>query len=238
MPWRRLSDQDKRGADKFPTDLVLVGGGDPLLRTTPAAPDESPAASLTDLADQTANALKAAASSGGETPTTLSATVNFDDSLFTGPRTAPSWPVPYVTSNLCRRLRRSWSTAAVARDPARTAATTFVFAAEETRHRRARNTKTGHGIVRCDRSRSGEPSALSGVVTHTLTASDNTAAERCWATWRVSRMAVAAASKAAHGRCEPNLTSSGSQPTGTALRRVRAEPGRSDSGPDHRAGIK
>lgn len=160
-----------------PTDLVLVGGGDPLLRTTPAAPDESPAASLTDLADQTANALKAAASSGGETPTTLSATVNFDDSLFTGPRTAPSWPTSYVTSKLVSPITALMVNGGGGADPARTAATTFVsllkkrgIAVPATPNRVTAS--SGATEVAAVNS-----SALSGVVTHTLTASDNTAAE-------------------------------------------------------------
>jgi D-alanyl-D-alanine carboxypeptidase/D-alanyl-D-alanine-endopeptidase (penicillin-binding protein 4) len=147
------------------------------LRTTPAAPDESPAASLTDLADQTANALKAAARSGGETPTTLSATVNFDDSLFTGPRTAPNWPSSYVTSQLVSPITALMVNGGGGADPARTAATTFVsllkkrgIAVPAAPNRvTASSGATEVAVV--------NSSALSGVVTHTLTASDNTAAE-------------------------------------------------------------
>ena len=82
--WRRLSDQDKRGADKFPRRTWCLSEVAILCCERHQRRRTSRLRHLTDLADQTANALKAAASSGGETPTTLSATVNFDDSLFTG----------------------------------------------------------------------------------------------------------------------------------------------------------
>lgn len=63
--------------------IVLVGGGDPLLKSDPE-PDEYPAfASLTDLADQTASALSAA----GQTSVTL----DYDTSLFSGPGWTSRW---------------------------------------------------------------------------------------------------------------------------------------------------
>lgn len=68
------------------SQIVLVGGGDPYLRG--AATTNYPArASIADLAEATATALKAA----GRTSVTLA----YDDSLFTGPGWNPAWPATY-----------------------------------------------------------------------------------------------------------------------------------------------
>ncbi|EGR96849.1 D-alanyl-D-alanine carboxypeptidase/D-alanyl-D-alanine-endopeptidase-like protein [ [[Propionibacterium] namnetense SK182B-JCVI] len=64
--------------------LTLVGGGDPYLRSKPSATQpEYP--SMEDLAKRTAAALKKAG--------TTKVTVNFDDTLFTGPDWNAAWPV-------------------------------------------------------------------------------------------------------------------------------------------------
>jgi D-alanyl-D-alanine carboxypeptidase/D-alanyl-D-alanine-endopeptidase (penicillin-binding protein 4) len=70
--------------------IVLVGGGDPTLvgRGTPKPSAYPRAASLDMLASRTARALKAA----GVTSVGLS----YDDSLFSGSRTAPGWKPGYV----------------------------------------------------------------------------------------------------------------------------------------------
>ncbi|WP_082309760.1 D-alanyl-D-alanine carboxypeptidase/D-alanyl-D-alanine endopeptidase [Nonomuraea sp. SBT364] len=69
--------------------IVLVGGGDPMLRGPAAKPSDFTAqASLTTLASRTAAALKAR----GVTKVTLS----YDASLFTGPGQAPGWKPNYV----------------------------------------------------------------------------------------------------------------------------------------------
>jgi D-alanyl-D-alanine carboxypeptidase/D-alanyl-D-alanine-endopeptidase (penicillin-binding protein 4) len=66
--------------------IVLVGGGDPYL--SGATTQDYPArASISDLADSTAKALKAA----GETSVALS----YDDSLFTGAAWNPAWTAGY-----------------------------------------------------------------------------------------------------------------------------------------------
>ncbi len=74
-----------------PQSITLVGGGDPSLRTLrdPAAPQ---APTLAALADQTVAALRASQRT--------SVTVSFDDSLFTGPTTAASWPKAYVATGV------------------------------------------------------------------------------------------------------------------------------------------
>jgi serine-type D-Ala-D-Ala carboxypeptidase/endopeptidase (penicillin-binding protein 4) len=76
--------------------VVLVGAGDATLSrrsvgTWPAGMGARPA-SLADLAAATAKALTAAKRT--------SVAVAVDDSLFTGPRTAPGWPSSYLTSGV------------------------------------------------------------------------------------------------------------------------------------------
>lgn len=94
-PDTRLATRVVQGAKA--KQIVLVGGGDQTL-TRAAGTGEVPAgqrfttASLQALANRTVTALRAAHR------TTV--TVRFDDSLFTGPRTAPGWPASYVGSGV------------------------------------------------------------------------------------------------------------------------------------------
>ena len=67
--------------------IVLRGGGDPYLRSVPD-PQQPGIASTAELARRTAAALTAA----GQTTVSL----GFDQSLFTGPDWAPTWPAGYV----------------------------------------------------------------------------------------------------------------------------------------------
>ena len=78
-----------------PSRLVLVGGGDQTLTraagTGPTVPGQNRQnASLDELATRVVAAL------GGRTKVSL----RFDDTLFTGPRTAPGWPASYVASGV------------------------------------------------------------------------------------------------------------------------------------------
>lgn len=71
-----------------PDQVVLVGGGDPFLASSPAKPTAYPRpADLTTLARSTAAALRAAGRA--------SVRVDFDDSLFAGPRMEDTWPASY-----------------------------------------------------------------------------------------------------------------------------------------------
>lgn len=70
-----------------PGQIVLVGGGDPLLRGAGDA-NYPERASISDLAAATADALKAA----GQTSVSL----GYDDTLFTGPAWNPSWLPGYA----------------------------------------------------------------------------------------------------------------------------------------------
>jgi serine-type D-Ala-D-Ala carboxypeptidase/endopeptidase (penicillin-binding protein 4) len=78
-------------AGPAPSDLVLVGGGDPTLaaRSFPAADYPQPA-TLAGLAAATARALKAKG--------VRSVRLSYDSSLFSGPGMAPGWSNDYVTT--------------------------------------------------------------------------------------------------------------------------------------------
>ena len=89
-PTARLTTSVVRGGDA--SDVILVGGGDPTLSTSVNYLGFPAATSLKSLAASTARALKAAG--------LHIVTVHVDDSLFTGPRTAPTWPSTYVTSGV------------------------------------------------------------------------------------------------------------------------------------------
>jgi D-alanyl-D-alanine carboxypeptidase/D-alanyl-D-alanine-endopeptidase (penicillin-binding protein 4) len=75
-----------------PGEIVLVGGGDPRLRTAAPAPEAYPAyASLSELAARTAAALSRMTLPAGQ-----AVTVRVDDSLFTGPAVSPDWQAMLV----------------------------------------------------------------------------------------------------------------------------------------------
>ncbi len=158
-------------------EVVLVGSGDPLLAAKRSGTGIDSPASLAALADQTAQSLKVAAATGGETPAKITASVNFDDSLFRGPRTAPSWPSSYVATNLVSPITALMVDGGGGADPSLVAATTF-----------ASLLKARGVAVSGTPSRVTAPTAqtelavatsapLSAIVGHTLAASDNTAAE-------------------------------------------------------------
>ena len=115
-----------------PGRIVLVGGGDATLTRVPASAASLPAgqaarpASMSALATATAAALRAQ----GRT----SVTVQVDDTLFTGPRTAQGWPASYVASGVVSPVsalsvdsgRRSATTRTRDADPALAAGAYFV----------------------------------------------------------------------------------------------------------------
>ena len=125
----RLSTSVVTGAT--PTEIVLVGGGDSTLTRVPAPAADLPAgqsarpASMSALVAAAAKALKAQ----GRTSVTL----KFDDTLFTGPRTAEGWPDSYVTSGVVSPVsalsvdggRTAASSRSRSSDPALAAATYF-----------------------------------------------------------------------------------------------------------------
>ncbi|MEU8380824.1 D-alanyl-D-alanine carboxypeptidase/D-alanyl-D-alanine-endopeptidase [Streptosporangium sp. NPDC048865] len=125
-PDTRLSTRVVRGSS--PGSIVLVGGGDPTLaspRTAGSAVYPRPA-SLSVLASRTARALKAAG--------VTKVTVAYDDSLYTGPRTAATWKPGYVpegsvapvTALMIDEGRVSRSSDQRVSDPSRAAHAAFV----------------------------------------------------------------------------------------------------------------
>lgn len=136
-PERRLTTRVVTG-DR-PGELVLVGAGDAALALARPLRGSYPRpASLTELADATAAALRvsaratpsptASASSTPATPTTTpsTVTVRVDASLFAGPAVSPDWPASYVGSGVVSPVsalsvdqgRVSAGSAARERDPA------------------------------------------------------------------------------------------------------------------------
>jgi len=78
-------------AGAAPSDLVLVGGGDPTLAAGSFPPADYPQpATLASLAAATARSLKAKG--------VHSVRLSYDTSLYSGPTMAPGWPDGYVTT--------------------------------------------------------------------------------------------------------------------------------------------
>ena len=106
--------------------IVLVGGGDPLLATKPAANAEFPTrATLQSLAASTAKALKAQGVAG--------VSLGYDASLFTGPAANANWEANYLPEGIAARTSALWvnegrlspGMAKRADSPAQAAATAF-----------------------------------------------------------------------------------------------------------------
>ncbi len=158
-------------------EVVLVGAGDPLLTTKEVGTGVTATASLSALADQTASTLKTAAATGGETPTTISVTVGFDDGLFNGPRTAPSWPSSYVAENLVSPITALMIDGGGGADPSKIAAKKFsqLLAARGIAVNGAPTRMSAP--TNAPEVAAAHSAPLSESVGHTLAASDNTTAE-------------------------------------------------------------
>ncbi|HLN76196.1 MAG TPA: D-alanyl-D-alanine carboxypeptidase/D-alanyl-D-alanine-endopeptidase [Nocardioidaceae bacterium] len=128
-PDHRFSTAAVAGAS--PRDVVLVGGGDPLLARTPRGDAYPPRADVTTLAKATARSLKQL----GRTRVRL----GYDNTLFAGPAVNPAWPSTYITENVVSPISALWvdegrerlGLAARAGDPALAAATDFAQALEK-----------------------------------------------------------------------------------------------------------
>lgn len=83
-------------------EIVLVGGGDPLLAGSPADDEVyPPRADLRTLAHGTARTLKELGRSR--------VSLRYDASLFTGPAVNPDWPRSYVTDNVVSPISALWA---------------------------------------------------------------------------------------------------------------------------------
>lgn len=83
-----------------PRDVVLVGGGDPLLARRPD-PEKYPArADVTTLAAATARSL--------EESGTRRVRVRYDATLFSGPSLNPSWPASYLPDDVVTPISSLW----------------------------------------------------------------------------------------------------------------------------------
>ena len=88
-------------AGATPGQVVLVGGGDPLLARTPSGDDTYPArADLLTLAKKTARSLDGL----GRTRVSL----GYDASLFTGPAVSPQWPASYLPDDVVSPISALW----------------------------------------------------------------------------------------------------------------------------------
>lgn len=170
-------------AGATPGSVVLVGGGDATLTRVPAPQSALPAgqaarpASLTTLVASTVAALRAQ----GRT----SVTVAVDDSAFTGPSTAPSWPSTYVSTGVVSPVsalsvdqgRRSATTSTRDSDPALAAGA--AFAAQLTRAGITVTGKVTRTIAPASAAQlaSVQSPTLGDLVERTLTRSDDDLAE-------------------------------------------------------------
>ncbi|HZG97790.1 MAG TPA: D-alanyl-D-alanine carboxypeptidase/D-alanyl-D-alanine-endopeptidase [Nocardioidaceae bacterium] len=160
-------------------ELVLVGGGDPLLRRharsgfSPVDTHAEPA-SLTELAADTARELRA----DGVRKVRLA----YDADLFTGPALNPTWPSSYVTDGVVTPISALWVSEGRlgpylrSTDPARDAAEAFATSLQ----------RAGVDVVGAVEPGSGDggrlvaqvrSAPLDQLVMHTLALSDNEAAE-------------------------------------------------------------
>lgn len=171
-PAERFATKVLRGRGKR---IVLVGGGDPFLNSSPPPSDTYPHyADVTTLAKKTAAALKQEG--------TKQVSLGYDDSLFTGPAFNPSWPATY-RPDVAPPISALWvdegraPTYGFVDDPSRTAADTFRAALErrgvtvlgEPIHQTA-----PEGVARLAQVRSP---TVGQIVSRLLLVSDNNAAE-------------------------------------------------------------
>jgi D-alanyl-D-alanine carboxypeptidase/D-alanyl-D-alanine-endopeptidase (penicillin-binding protein 4) len=157
--------------------IVLVGGGDPFLATSPAAAKGlyPTRATLTDLASRTAAALTAKG--------TRAVRLAYDDSLFTGPTVNPHWPATYLPQDVVPPITALWADEGrgpddrYVADPSRQAAVEFAAALTA-------DGITVRGTVGPAVSSTTDPelavvesAPLGEIVERTLAVSDNNAAE-------------------------------------------------------------
>lgn len=157
--------------------IVLVGGGDPFLMSKPSTDYVYPQrANIHALAQRTAKALRADG--------TRKVRLAYDDSLFSGPRTPPTWPASYFTDGVAPPISALWvdeghqpDGSGYVADPAKEAGRVFrealakqkITVVGDTAHRKAPASATDVASV------SSPP--LGQIVARLVLVSDNNAAE-------------------------------------------------------------
>ena len=166
------------GTSAKTTKLTLVGGGDPLLATkAPTGDDTYPEpATLTDLADQTAESL--------EGQQNRRVRLRYDDSLFKGPDVNPRWESSYVSTDVTTPVSALWVDEGIDQksderttEPAEQAAKVFADLLAK------RGVKVVGGVTRDQAPQGAEPVAevhsppLGQIVQHLVEVSDNESAD-------------------------------------------------------------
>lgn len=155
--------------------IVLVGGGDPTLTVDPAKGYPT-YASLADLAERTATALKAAG--------TTRVTVDHDATLYEGSRTAPGWKPNYipdgevapVTALMVNEGRVALGEKHRVTDPAAVAAEAFTRVLRRNGIDARKGTRTRARPAATELAAVQSP-PVSALVEHAMTVSDNDLAE-------------------------------------------------------------
>lgn len=159
-------------------EIVLVGGGDPLLSRKPLPIDEAyPArADVQTLARATARSLRDI----GRTRVRL----GYDDSLFEGPAVSPDWEPSYVPDNVVSPISALWvdegrepDSYVRSDDPARAAAEAFARALESHHIRVVKQPRPAVAADDATELAAVESAPLDQVVQHVLEVSDNEGAE-------------------------------------------------------------
>ncbi len=158
--------------------IVLVGGGDPLLASAPAEDDVYPArADLRALAVGTAKALQEAGLSR--------VSLRYDTSLFTGPSVSPDWPKSYVPDDVVSPISSLWADQGRTkpglsqreRNPAAAAAQVFRKALAAKRIKVVGSPRPGRAPAGATELAVVESAPLEQIVQWVLEVSDNEAAE-------------------------------------------------------------
>jgi D-alanyl-D-alanine carboxypeptidase/D-alanyl-D-alanine-endopeptidase (penicillin-binding protein 4) len=162
-----------------PSQIALVGGGDPLLtvrRPRGGAPAYPEQATLASLARQTATAM--------QTDGVVKVSLSYDDSLFTGPAINPHWESSYVPESIIAPISSLWVDEGRAKpglarrvpDPAATAAQRFARLLQA-RGLKVQQPRTEAASADAAVIASVESAPLQQIVQHVLEVSDNEGAE-------------------------------------------------------------
>lgn len=180
-PDTRFTTRVVQGAS--PRDLVLVGGGDPYLASSPIL-DEDLATTYPERADITTLARLAAEHLEGQVAGRRPVRVTYDDSLFTGPADNPKWRADYVPDDIVTPITSLWVDRGVepdrfgrSDDPARAAAAAFVAALREAGVRVKGDPAPGATPAGATLVASVESAPVAQIVERLLDVSDNETSE-------------------------------------------------------------